>query len=420
MHVLIVGGGGREHALAWRIARSPRVHRISTTVPNPGILALGGERCATDPVDWAVSHGVDLVVVGPEAPLVEGLVDRLEAAGIPAFGPTAAAARLEASKGFAKEFMDEVGIPTARWSSHDTAAGAHAAVDALGGACVVKADGLAAGKGVVVASTAAEAHRAVDEILGGRFGDAGARVVIEERLQGPELSVLALCDGRRALPLLPARDHKRRFDGGRGPNTGGMGAVCPPADVGADLVERVRRTVLQPAVDGMAARGTPFRGVLYAGLMLTPDGPKVLEFNVRFGDPECQPLMLMLDEDIVPLLVAAAAGDLPQRPLQWRPGVACCVVMVAGGYPGVYPRGMAVHGLPAGDQRDSHDLVVFHAGTREDMDGQVVTSGGRVLGVTAWGPDLAAARARAYEVVPTLRFDTAAWRTDIGLPGVQG
>jgi len=420
VHVLIVGGGGREHALAWRIAQSPLVHSISTTVANPGILALGGGLCTGDPVAWAGTHGVDLVVVGPEAPLVEGLVDRLDAAGITAFGPSAAAARLEASKRFAKAFMDEVGIPTARWSTHDDASAAHAAVDALGGACVVKADGLAAGKGVVVADTAEDAHRAVDDVLGGRFGAAGARVVVEERLRGPELSVLALCDGQRALPLLPARDHKRRFDGGEGPNTGGMGAICPPADVDADLVDQVRRTVLQPAVDGMAARGTPFRGVLYAGLMLTPDGPKVLEFNVRFGDPECQPLMMMLDEDLVPLMVAASQGRLPQRALRWRAGAACCVVVTAGAYPGVYPKGLAVRGLPPGDQRDARDLVVFQAGTREDMDGEIVTSGGRVLGVTAWGADLGAARARAYGVVPTLHFDTAAWRTDIGLPGVEG
>jgi len=322
VHVLIVGGGGREHSLGWKIARSPLVRRVSTTVPNPGLLSLGGDLAQGDPVSWARSHGIGLVVVGPERPLADGLVDRLNSAGIPAFGPSADAARLESSKAFAKSLMDDCGIPTARWSGHADAASAHAAVDALGASCVVKADGLAAGKGVVVADDADAAHAAVDDVLSGRYGkDAGARLIVEERLAGPEVSILALCDGTRALPLLPARDHKRRFDGDRGPNTGGMGAICPPADVDADLVESVRRDVLQPVVDGMARRGTPFRGVLYAGLMLTPAGPRVLEFNVRFGDPECQPLMLMLDQDLVPLLLASATGRLPQGPLRWRAAV---------------------------------------------------------------------------------------------------
>lgn len=413
MHVLVVGGGGREHALAWKIARSPLVGRLSTTVGNPGILALGAGLVTAEPVGWATQNGVDLVVVGPEGPLADGMVDRLQAAGIPAFGPVAAAARLEASKAFAKSFMDAHGIPTARWSVHDAPAEAHAAVDAMGGACVVKADGLAAGKGVIVASDAAEAHAAVDEVFGGRFGAGGARVVVEERLVGPELSVLAICDGERAVPLLPARDHKRRFDGDQGPNTGGMGAICPPTDAGPALVEQVRRTVLQPVVDGLARQGVPFRGVLYAGLMLTSDGPRVLEFNTRFGDPECQPLMLMLDEDLVPLLHAAAVGRLPERPLRWRPGAACCVVVSTGAYPEGGPQGMPIHGLPAGGQRDADDLVVFQAGTARAGD-DVVVAGGRVLGVTAWGEDLQAARRRAYKGVAGLSFDTAAWRTDIG------
>lgn len=413
MHVLVVGGGGREHALAWKIAQSPRVAKISTTVANPGILALGGDLAQGDPLAWASSHGVDLVVVGPEGPLAEGLVDRLLAAGIPAFGPVAAAARLEASKSFAKAFMDAHGIPTARWSAHDDAAGAHAAVDDMGGPCVIKADGLAAGKGVIVAADAAEAHAAVDEVFSGRFGSGGARVVVEERLEGPELSVLALCDGLRAIPLLPARDHKRRFDGDQGPNTGGMGAVCPPRDVGPALVEQVRRDVLQPVVDGMARQGVPFRGVLYAGLMLTKDGPKVLEFNTRFGDPECQPLMLMLEEDLVPLLLDAATGRLPDRPLRWRPGAACCVVLSTGAYPEGSPRGMPITGLPPGDQREATQLLVFQAGTAPDGD-RVVVSGGRVLGVTAWGPDLDAARRRAYQGAQGIHFDTLSFRADIG------
>ena len=413
MHVLVVGGGGREHALAWKIAQSPLVEQVSTTASNPGMLALGGDLVRGDVVAWSQSHGVDLVVVGPEGPLAEGLVDRLEQAGVAAFGPVAAAARLEASKAFAKAVMDDCQIPTARWSVHDEPGAAHQAVDAMGERCVVKADGLAAGKGVVVADAAGEAHAAVDAAFEGRFGQAGARVVIEERLSGPEVSILALCDGHRALPLLPARDHKRRFDGDQGPNTGGMGAICPVADVGADVVEEVRRTVLQPVVDGMALRHSPFRGVLYAGLILTPQGPRVLEFNVRFGDPECQPLMVMLDEDLAPLLLQAATGTLPDRPLRWRDGAACCVVMAASDYPGSYPTGMRIRGLPPGSQREARDLVVFQAGTRAEGD-EIVTAGGRVLGVTAWGLDLQAARARAYQAVAEIDFDGAACRADIG------
>ncbi len=409
MHVLLVGGGGREHALAWRIAQSPLLRRLSTTDPNPGVLALGAELSSGDPVAWARDHAVDLVVVGPEGPLSEGLVDRLAAVGIPAFGPRQDAAQLEASKAFARQFMDEHGIAGPRWSAHTDAASAHGAVEAFG-ACVVKADGLAAGKGVIVADDAAQAHAAVDEVLGGRFG--GARVVIEERLSGPELSVLALCDGVRAVPLLPARDHKRRYDRDQGPNTGGMGAVCPPPGLDPALVERVRVEVLQPTVDGMAARGTPFRGLLYAGIMLTPAGPRVLEFNTRFGDPECQPLMRMLDEDLLPLLLACATGSLPERPLRWKPGVACCLVVVNGPYPDSGPKGMPIEGLEAAGE--VRDVVVFQAGTAL-VEGRVVVNGGRVLGVTAIGADLAHARREAYAAAALLRFPGADLRSDIGL-----
>jgi len=407
MHVLLIGSGGREHALAWRLMQSPRLTRLSVTDDNPG---FPGEavRIAGDPVAHAVSEAVDLVVVGPEAPLADGLVDRLAAVGIPAFGPSRAAAQLESSKAFAKAFMDAHDIPTAAWSEHGDAAGAHAAVS---GACVVKADGLAAGKGVYVCPDAASAHAALDEVFGGRFGAAGARVVVEELLTGAEVSVLALCDGERAVPLLPARDHKRRFEGDLGPNTGGMGAVCPPPGLGSGLVEQVRREVLQPVVDGMRAAGTPFRGVLYAGLMLTVDGPRVLEFNVRFGDPECQPLMLMLDEDILTLMHAAATDALPDRPLQWRNGAACCVVLVAGGYPGPVERDAEITGVPD----PCADAVVFFAGARRD--GRVLRSaGGRVLGVTAWGADLEGARAAAYRIADGVEFATCALRRDIGGP----
>jgi phosphoribosylamine--glycine ligase len=403
--VLLVGGGGREHALAWRIAASDAVDALFVSDDNAGFLPIA-ERIAAPTVEAAQAAGIDLVVVGPEGPLAEGLADRMRAAGIAVFGPSAAAAQLESSKRFAKAFMDRHSIPTAAWSVHTDAAGAHAAVT---GPCVVKADGLAAGKGVVVADSADVAHAAIDHIFEGAFGAAGHQIVIEERLTGPELSVLALCDGNRAVPLMPCRDHKRRFDRGMGPNTGGMGAICPSPDATPELLQVVQTDVLDRVVQGMCAEGTPFRGVLYAGLMLTPDGPKVLEFNVRFGDPECQPLMLMMGEDIVPWMAAAASGTLPSRPIRWREGAACCVVMVAGAYPSAVAKGMLIHDVPEPDS----DLVVFFAGARRDGD-KVVTAGGRVLGVTAHGDSLDAARARAYETVRAIRFDTAAWRSDIG------
>jgi phosphoribosylamine--glycine ligase len=405
VNVLLVGGGGREHALAWRILRSPLVESLYVTHDNPGfpvtVVKLSG-----DLVEQAQSAGIDLVIIGPEAPLAAGLSDRLRAQGIDVFGPSMAAAQLESSKAFAKSFMDRHAIPTAGWSSHTDSDSAHAAID---GPCVVKADGLAAGKGVFVTSNAQEAHDAVDAVFAGAFGDAGHRVVIEELLVGPELSLLALCDGVRAVPLMPCRDHKRRHDEDMGPNTGGMGAICPPPGTGDGLTAEICRTVLQPVVDGMAAEGHPFSGVLYAGLMLTDDGPKVLEFNVRFGDPECQPLMLMLGEDIVPWLRSAARGQLIERELVWRDGAACCVVMCAGAYPQSVPKGMSITGLPV----PTDDLVVFFAGA-ERQGTEVVSSGGRVLGVTAHGSTLQKARERAYQAVAEIHFDTADWRTDIG------
>jgi phosphoribosylamine---glycine ligase len=407
MHVLMVGGGGREHALVWRILQSPLLTRLSVTHANPGFPA-DATRVDGDVVAWAAEHAVDLVVVGPEGPLADGLVDQLARVGVPAFGPRKAAARLEASKTFAKTFMDQHNIPTAGWSAHTDAASARAAVT---GPCVVKADGLAAGKGVIVATTAQEALDAVDDVFSGRFGAAGARVVIEELLVGPEVSVLALCDGVRAVPMLSCRDHKRRFDADGGPNTGGMGAVCPAPGVTEALVEEIRATVLQPVVDGMAAAGSPFRGVLYAGLMLTSAGPKVLEFNVRFGDPECQPLMTMLDEDLLPLLHAAAATAMPRRPLRWHTGSACCVVMVAGGYPGEIVRGVPIAGVPDPEP----ERVTFFASAQREGEG-VVTAGGRVLGVTARGANLALARSHAYAGVGNITFDSADFRRDIGGP----
>ncbi len=408
MHVLLVGGGGREHALAWKLGQSPLLSRFSATHDNPGFPAGAYQAAAaTDPVAFALAEAVDLVVVGPEAPLAEGLIDRLQAVGVAAFGPSQAAAQLEASKAFAKEVMERAQVPTAAWSVHTDLA---SALDAIEGPCVVKADGLAAGKGVVVADTAEEARAAVRDVLGGRFGQAGARVLIEERLTGPEVSVLALCDGTRAVPLQSARDHKRRFDADQGPNTGGMGALCPAPGVSADTIESIRRTVLQPVVDTMAAAGTPFRGVLYAGLMLTPSGPKVLEFNARFGDPECQPLMMMLDEDLLPLLHAAATASLPTRELRWKAGACCCLVLVSDGYPGAYNKGHEILGLPEPDS----DAVAFVAGASRGAGGRVETSGGRVLGLTCHGETLQQARDRAYALTETVTFAGAQWRSDIG------
>jgi phosphoribosylamine--glycine ligase len=346
------------------------------------------------------------VVVGPEGPLADGVADQLEAAGVPTAGPSAAAAQLEASKTYTKDFLRRHSLPTAASESFDQPAPAHAYVQ---GPCVVKADGLAAGKGVYVCDNADQAHQAIDALLlEGRQGDAGARILIEERLSGPEVSCLALCDGERAVPLIPARDHKRRFDGDQGPNTGGMGAFAPVPGLSSAFIPDIYRTILQPTVDGMAAEGTPFRGVLYAGMMLTPDGPKVLEYNVRFGDPECQPLMLMLAEDLLPWLHGAATGKLPDGGLTWHPGSACCVVMVAGGYPGSVLKGAPIYGIPS----PAPDRVVFQAGTRREGS-SVVSNGGRVLGVTARGADLRDARQRAYNLCETIRFKTADYRRDI-------
>ena len=405
MKILLIGGGGRESALAWKITQSPLVDALVVTHQNPG-FPDGTIYVDADALTAAREHEVGLVVVGPEAPLAAGVSDVLSEAGFPVFAPSKAAAQLESSKEFAKAFMDRHRIPTAGWSCHTTPETAH---EAVSGPCVVKADGLAAGKGVIVADTATEAHTAIDAMFEGAFGSAGHRVVIEERLTGPEVSILALCDGTRAVPMMPCRDHKRRFDGDGGPNTGGMGAICPPPDVSEALVETVLQEVLQATVDGMAEEGTPFKGVLYAGLMLTPDGPRVLEFNVRFGDPECQPLMMMLDQDIVPLMLSCANGRLDTERLAWRSGAACCVVMVSGGYPGAIEKGHPISGVRA----PSPDAVAFYAGA-ERCGPDIVNSGGRVIGVTAFGADLEQASKMAYSYVDDIHFHTAEWRTDIG------
>jgi phosphoribosylamine--glycine ligase len=391
LKILVVGGGGREHALAWALHRHG--HTLSFTHANPGFEGLGEAR-GGDTV--AAAAGVDLVVVGPEGPLGEGIVDDLADAGIPAFGPTRAAARLETSKVYMKRFAERHALPTARavtFRRGDTIA--------WEGPGVVKLDGLAAGKGVWVCD-AGEVVPAVQRALAMRDAD----VLVEERLDGPELSVLALSDGTRCVPLLPARDHKRRFDEDRGPNTGGMGAVAPVDVPAADLA--ACHDTLRRAIAGMAADGTPFRGVLYGGFMLTAEGPRLLEFNVRFGDPECQPLMALFDEDLAPWLFGAATGRLPAGEPRWKREVACCVVVVGEGYP---ERGAdaRIEALP----KDAVDLVVFQSGTKR-VGGELRAVGGRVVGVTGLGPTLAAARMRAYHGVREVRFAGMAWRTDVG------
>jgi phosphoribosylamine--glycine ligase len=420
MRILVVGGGGREHALVWKIAQSPLAEKVFCAPGNPGTARLAENvAIAADDVDglvrWAAENRIDFVVVGPEAPLVLGLADRLSEAGVAVFGASAAAARLEGSKAFAKEVMAAAGIRTAAHGSFDALGPALAHARAAGGKVVVKADGLAAGKGVVVCGDMAEAETALRSILVDRIhGAAGARVVVEERMAGPEASVIALVDGERVLVLPPAQDHKRIFDGDRGPNTGGMGAFCPTPTVDAALLADVERSVLLPTVREMARRGTPFRGALYAGLMLTKDGPRVLEFNARFGDPETQPILMRVQGDVVPALLAAARGDLSAATLTIDPRAAVGVVMAAEGYPGRVTIGDAIEGA---EGPFPPDVQVFQAGTRRGPDGRIVTSGGRVLTVCALGADRADAAARAYQAIEKVQFRGAQFRRDIGRAG---
>jgi phosphoribosylamine--glycine ligase len=417
MRILVVGSGGREHALAWKIAQSPLVHALFAAPGNPGLgrLAILVPLKADDVAGltaFAVRERIDLVVVGPEAPLVAGLVDRLGAAGVLAFGPTAAAARIEGSKAFAKEVMVSAGIPTAAYATFTDPAGALAWARARDGQVVVKADGLAAGKGVVVCAGLPEAEAAIREIVVERIhGAAGATVLIEERLAGPEASCIAFTDGERVRMLPAAQDHKRIFDGDRGPNTGGMGAFCPTPKVPDALLALIERTVLVPAVRELARRGHPFRGALYAGLMLTPQGPRVLEFNARLGDPETQPILMRLRGDLVPALLAVARGDLGDLAFDVDPRASVGVVLAADGYPGQVTSGDAIAGL---DARLEPDQQLFQAGTAEGPDGQVVTAGGRVLTVCALGASHAEAMRRAYAAVGQVSFRGMQFRKDIG------
>jgi len=424
MRVLILGGGGREHALAWKIAQSPRVAQVLAA---PGSDAMGAVATCfpavkagdTDAViALARAERADLVVVGPEDPLAAGIADRLVAAGFPVFGPSAAAARLEGSKAFAKEFMRRHAIPTADFAVFDSLETARAHVRSLAGPCVVKADGLAAGKGVAVCDGPAEAERALDEMMGERrFGAAGARVVIEERMSGQEVSYYAISDGTHVVPLAAAQDHKRALDGDRGENTGGMGAYSPAPVFTPAVEKRVLEEIVHPTIRGLAAEGTPFRGVLFVGLMIDAAGtPRVVEFNVRFGDPETQPLLMRLNGDLVPLLDAAARGGLESVAAPEWHGAAVCVVLASGGYPRDYATGKRIEGLDAA--ASAADVVVFHAGTKRGADGGFVTTGGRVLGVCARGESVAEARARAYAACAPIAFEGMQLRRDIAARGV--
>ena len=414
MNVLIIGSGGREHALAWALARSPLVSRIYCAPGNGGIndeLRLDADGTDFAQIEQIVrAHDIEFVVVGPEAPLVAGLVDYLTDRGITAFGPSAAAAQLEGSKGFTKDLCARAGIPTAAYRRFTEAAPAKAFIRETGAPIVVKADGLAAGKGVIIAETIAEAEAAVDNILGGQFGSAGAELVIEAFLEGEEASFFALVDGENVLPLVAAQDHKRVGEGDSGPNTGGMGAYSPAPIMDAAMCARVMDAIIKPTVATMAADGTPFKGVLFAGLMITEGGPQLIEYNVRFGDPECQVLMLRLASDLLPALLASAKGGLSGVELQWRDACAVTVVMAANGYPGDYAKGDAIGGLDAAGAVEG--VQIFHAGTAR-KDGQITANGGRVLNITATGANVSEAVARAYRAVDLIDWPGGFCRRDI-------
>ncbi len=418
MKVMVVGSGGREHALAWKIRQSPLVSEVFVLPGNPGMEAVA-TRLPGDPKDIASlvhaaeDRAIDLTVIGPEDPLALGVVDTFTGRGLTIFGPTAAAAALESSKVFAKDLMREHGLPTADYRVFETPEEAPAFVAARPeGPVVVKADGLSAGKGVAVAPGKAEALAAIEEIMVLKtFGTSGRRVVVEEFLTGEELSVLALADGQDVLVLGAAQDHKQVYDGDRGPNTGGMGAFSPVPAYTPEVARAVEERILRPAVRAMAAAGRPFRGTLFAGLMLTADGPKVLEFNARFGDPETQVVLPRLRCDLVPLLLAAAHGSLTGLRVVVSSEAAVCVIMASSGYPGPYEKGLPIEGLV---EAAAAGATVFHAGTARDAAGQLVTSGGRVLGVMAFGADVAAARARAYSAVGKISFKGTHYRRDIG------
>jgi phosphoribosylamine--glycine ligase len=421
MNILLLGSGGREHALAWKMAASPLADRLYCAPGNAGI-AREAECVALDIADHGAviafcrARRIDLVVVGPEAPLCAGIVDDLEAAGIKAFGPTRAAARLEGSKGFTKDLCRANGIPTAAYERFRSANPAKAYLRARGAPIVVKADGLAAGKGVVVAQTVVEAEAAIDMMFGGALGEAGGEVVIEEFLAGEEASFFALCDGETAIALTTAQDHKRAFDGDQGPNTGGMGAYSPAPNIDDAMSARVMAEIITPTLRAMRAMGAPYKGVLYAGLMIAADGPKLIEYNARFGDPETQVLMLRLMSDLVPALLASRDGQLKSFDLRWYADPALTVVMAAKGYPGEYARGSVIEGLD--DAARVEGVEIFHAGTKADGN-RILANGGRVLNVSAIGKTVREAQARAYEAISRIRWPEGFYRHDIGWRAVE-
>lgn len=415
MKVLLVGGGGREHSLGWKIAQSPLLTRLYLAPGSPGLNVLGEPLgISADDIDGIVkaarSIGVDLVVVGPEAALAAGLADRLAEVAIPCFGPSAAAAELESSKGFMKEVATSVGAPTAAFERFDDIDRAKAHLRTRRAPFVVKADGLAAGKGVIIAATLDEADSAVESLLGGALGDAGREIIIEDYLEGEEASFFVITDGATALPMIAVQDHKRAFDGDKGPNTGGMGAYAPAPVFTDDVCEKTMQRIIEPVIAEMARRGRPFKGVLFAGLMIGEDSPRLIEFNARFGDPECQVMMRLLNSDILPVLFAAATGALKDHDLEWSQESCALVVMASKGYPGAYARGSEIKGLEKAERCEG--VVVFHAGTKQ-RGGALVANGGRVLNVTACGPSIRDAVERVYEGVEKIDWPEGFYRRDI-------
>jgi phosphoribosylamine--glycine ligase len=416
MKVLVVGGGGREHALVWKIAQSPKVSQIFCAPGNAGIAKLAqcvpiGAEEIVALADFAQREGIDLTVVGPEAPLCAGIVDEFQRRGLRIFGPTKSAAEIEGSKVFCRQLLAKWRIPSPKFAAFDDPNEAKSYIRRQGAPIVVKADGLAAGKGSIVCSTLDEALRAVDRIMVEReFGDAGKRIVVEEFLIGREASVMVFTDGRIVKPMLPSRDHKRLLDNDQGPNTGGMGAYCPVPDIDASLYDEIVETIMKPTIAALAAEGRPYKGVLYGGLMLTKEGPKVLEFNCRFGDPETQAVLPLLDADLVDICEAVIDERLHEVDVRWKDGACICVVMASAGYPGAYEKGKVITGIEEAEGEEG--VIVFHAGTAM-KDGQLVTSGGRVLGVTAIGRDFAEAVERVYKAVSKIHFDGAHYRRDI-------